>query len=88
MTESGPRDRLFDSEKRKAEFARIAALGIAGVKVDFWQSDKQNLIQLYYDMMRDAAAAHLLIDFHGCTLPRGLVPHVAEPGEHGGGVRR
>jgi hypothetical protein len=62
---------LFDPEKRKAEFARIAALGVAGVKVDFWQSDKQNLIQLYYDMMRDAAAAHLLIDFHGCTLPRG-----------------
>ncbi len=71
VMEWGPRDRLFDPEKRKAEFARIAALGVAGVKVDFWQSDKQNLIQLYYDMMRDAAAAHLLIDFHGCTLPRG-----------------
>jgi alpha-glucosidase len=71
VMEWGPRDRLFDPGKRKAEFARIAGLGVAGVKVDFWQSDKQNLIQLYYDMMRDAAAAHLLIDFHGCTVPRG-----------------
>jgi alpha-glucosidase len=71
VTEWGPRDRLFDPDTRRAEFARIAALGVKGVKVDFWQSDKQNLIQLYYDMMRDAAAAHLLIDFHGCTIPRG-----------------
>jgi hypothetical protein len=71
VMEWGPRDRVFDAGTRQAEFARIAALGVAGVKVDFWQSDKQNLVQLYYDMMRDAAAAHLLIDFHGCTVPRG-----------------
>ena len=38
---------LFDPEKRRAEFARIAALGVRGVKVDFWQSDKQNVIGLY-----------------------------------------
>jgi hypothetical protein len=71
VTEWGPRDRLFDAEKRRAEFARIAALGVKGVKVDFWQSDKQELIRLYVEMMRDAADAHLMIDFHGCTLPRG-----------------
>jgi hypothetical protein len=71
VTEWGPRDRLFDPEKRRAEFARIAALGVKGVKVDFWQSDKQQLIGLYYDMMKDAAAARLLIDFHGSTIPRG-----------------
>jgi alpha-glucosidase len=71
VTEWGPRDRLFDPEKRRAEFARIAALGVKGVKVDFWHSDKQNLIALYYDLMKDAAAAHLMIDFHGSTIPRG-----------------
>ncbi len=71
VTEWGPRDRLFDPEKRRAEFARIAALGVKGVKVDFWQSDKQNVIGLYHDMMRDAAGARLLIDFHGSTTPRG-----------------
>jgi alpha-glucosidase len=71
VTEWGPRDRLFDPAKRRAEFARIAALGVKGVKVDFWHSDKQNLIALYYDMMKDAAAAHLMVDFHGSTIPRG-----------------
>jgi alpha-glucosidase len=71
VTEWGPRDRLFEPGKRRAEFARIAALGVKGVKVDFWHSDKQNLIALYYDMMKDAAAAHLMIDFHGSTIPRG-----------------
>jgi alpha-glucosidase len=71
VTKWGPRDRLFDPEKRRAEFARIASLGVKGMKVDFWHSDKQSLIALYYDMMKDAAAAHLMIDFHGSTIPRG-----------------
>jgi alpha-glucosidase len=71
ITEWGPRDRLFDPEKRRAEFARIAALGVKGVKVDFWQSDKQNVIGAYYDTMKDAAAARLLIDVDGSTIPRG-----------------
>ena len=62
--------------------------GVKGVKVDFWHSDKQDRIQHYYDMLRDAAEVHLLIDFHGCTLPRGWSRDVPEPGEHGGGVRR
>lgn len=71
ITEWGPRDRMFDPGTRRAEFARIAALGVKGVKVDFFQSDKQNVIGLYYDAMKDAAAAHLLIDVDGSTIPRG-----------------
>ena len=71
VLEYEPRDKVFDPATRRAEFARIAALGVKGVKVDFWQSDKQSTIQLYYDMMKDAASAHLLIDVHGSTIPRG-----------------
>ena len=58
-------------EQRRAEFAKLRDWGVKGVKVDFWQSDKQDRIRQYRDLLRDAAEFHLLVDFHGCTLPRG-----------------
>ena len=71
VPDAGPRDRVNDPLVRDAEFARIAALGIKGIKVDFMQSDKQFVIALYHDILRDAARHHLLVDFHGATIPRG-----------------
>jgi len=44
---------------------------VKGVKVDFFQSDKQDRIRQYLDILADAAEERLLVDFHGCTLPRG-----------------
>jgi alpha-glucosidase len=41
------------------------------VKIDFFESDKQATIQLYLDILEDAAASKLMVDFHGSTLPRG-----------------
>ena len=70
-TEWGPRDRITEPTARRAEFSRLKALGISGVKVDFWHSDKQSVIALYHDMMADAAEAGLMIAFHGATTPRG-----------------
>ena len=66
-----PRDRVWDAEKRKAEFKKIHELGIKGIKVDFFQSDKAIVIQQYLDILEDAAANQLLVNFHGCTIPRG-----------------
>ncbi|HEX8378215.1 MAG TPA: glycoside hydrolase family 97 catalytic domain-containing protein [Pedobacter sp.] len=66
-----PRDIMSDPEKRKAEFKKLRAWGIKGIKVDFFQSDKQDVIQLYHGILKDAAAEHILVNFHGCTLPRG-----------------
>ena len=67
----GLRDFMHIPEKREAEFERIAKLGVKGVKVDFMQSDKQYIIQLYIDILRAAARHHLFVDFHGATTPRG-----------------
>jgi len=67
----GPRDLMTDSKIRRAEFKKIQGWGVKGVKIDFWQSDKQNIIQQYIDVLRDAAEFHILVNFHGCTLPRG-----------------
>ncbi len=62
---------LFNDDTREQEMARIAALGVKGIKVDFFATDKQIAIELYHKIMNDAAKHHLLVNFHGCTLPRG-----------------
>ncbi|HEX4850291.1 MAG TPA: glycoside hydrolase family 97 catalytic domain-containing protein, partial [Puia sp.] len=66
-----PRDIMNDPVKRKEEFHKLAAWGIKAVKVDFFQSDKQSIIQLYLDILRDAAKEKIMVIFHGCTIPRG-----------------
>ena len=66
-----PRDRMLARDVRRAEFAKLRDWGVRGVKVDFWHSDKQDRIRQYRDVLRDAADFHLLVNFHGCTLPRG-----------------
>jgi alpha-glucosidase len=66
-------------EERKKEFQKIQAWGVKGIKVDFFDSDKQQVIQRYYDILRDAADHKIMVNFHGSTLPRGwerTYPHV------------
>jgi hypothetical protein len=66
-----PRDIMSDPVKRKEEFKKLAAWGVKGVKVDFFQSDKQDIIKQYFDILKDAADNRIMVNFHGCTLPRG-----------------
>jgi len=66
-----PRDRMTDPATRRAEFQKIKALGIAGVKVDFFAGDAQSTIAYYHDILADAAKIGLAVNFHGATLPRG-----------------
>lgn len=66
-----PRNLMDDRMRRRAEFARLQRLGIRGVKIDFFQSDKQDRIAQYLEILEDAAEFHLLVNFHGCTIPRG-----------------
>jgi hypothetical protein len=70
-TDASPKNALLDRDARRKEFKRIHDIGIAGIKVDFWPGDGQSTIKYYYDMMQDAADYHLLINFHGATVPRG-----------------
>lgn len=77
--EEQPRDRMWDPERRKAEFQQLEDWGVRGVKVDFFQSDKPLIIQQYLYILEDAAEHHLLVNFHGCTIPRGwdrTYPHL------------
>ncbi len=65
------RDIINDSEKRKLEFARLREWGVKGIKVDFFQSDKPGMMKLYRDILEDGAANNIMVNFHGCTIPRG-----------------
>lgn len=49
----------------------MAAAGVVGVKVDFWCSDRQEAIAAQQALMRDAAARKMVVNLHGCTIPRG-----------------
>jgi hypothetical protein len=70
-TQYGPRNLLFDKNKRIEEFEKISKMGIKGIKVDFWGGDGQSMIQYYYDLLADAAKYKLMVNCHGATVPRG-----------------
>lgn len=66
-----PRDRMLTHENRVAEFTKLKKLGFAGVKVDFFESEKQDMIKYYLDILEDAAQFEMMVYFHGCMVPRG-----------------
>jgi hypothetical protein len=66
-----PRDKLLTHESRVQEFSRLQAMGIKGVKIDFFGGDGQPMIEYYHDILDDAAPFKLLMNFHGATTPRG-----------------
>lgn len=74
-----PKDRMLTHENRVAEFRTLKELGIVGVKVDFFESEKQNMINYYLDILEDAAQFQMMVYFHGCLVPRGwqrTYPHL------------
>lgn len=74
-----PRDRMLTHESRIKEFTRIKEMGVVGVKVDFFLSEKQEMVKYYLDILDDAAACEMMVYFHGCLVPRGWArtyPHL------------
>lgn len=62
---------FYDPKKRSDKLDEMAAAGVVGVKVDFWCSDRQEAIAAQQALMRDAAARKMVVNLHGCTIPRG-----------------
>jgi hypothetical protein len=74
-----PRDRMLTHENRIEEFSKLKKLGVVGVKVDFFLSEKQDMIRYYLDILDDAARYEIMVYFHGCLVPRGWArtyPHL------------
>ena len=66
-----PNDRLQTAEKRAKEFSWLNEIGVSGIKVDFFAGDQQDMMKYYIDILKDAAKYHLMVNFHGATIPRG-----------------
>ena len=66
-----PKNKLLTHESRMAEFRRLKEMGIMGVKIDFFAGDGQSVMAYYQEILKDAADAQLMVNFHGATLPRG-----------------
>ena len=67
----GPKFRLNKAEDREREFAWCEAIGVAGVKIDFFSGDNQMNMDYCLDLLESAARHHLLVNFHGAPIPRG-----------------
>jgi alpha-glucosidase len=70
---------LRTQEQRDEWLPRIASWGVKGIKVDFMDTDSQEIHQWYDRIAADTAANHLMINFHGASLPTGMQrtwPHI------------
>lgn len=68
-----------DEEQMREIFSNWAALGFAGVKIDFFENDSKDFMEKYETMLKVCAECRLMVNFHGCTKPSGLrrtYPHL------------
>jgi hypothetical protein len=63
---------LSTQAQRDKQLALWKSWGVAGLKIDFIQSDGQARMKWYDAMAADAAKNRLMVEFHGCTVPRGV----------------
>ena len=62
---------LRDVEEQRKKLALWKSWGVAGIKIDFMDSDAQDRIRFYDSIIQTAMANKLMINFHGATIPRG-----------------
>ena len=62
---------FYDGKKRAKKLDEMVAAGVRGVNVDFWCSDRQEAIAAMHELLQDASARHMIVNLHGCTIPRG-----------------
>ena len=65
--------------ERNTALPLVKSWGVAGVKVDFMDSDSQARFRWYDDIAAATAQQRLMLNFHGATIPRGAQrtwPHV------------
>lgn len=71
--------RLDTAEERDSVLPLVKSWGVRGVKLDFMESDTQARYQWYDTVLAKTADLHLMVNFHGSTIPHGLArtwPHI------------
>ncbi len=62
---------LRTPEEREAFFKKLHDLGVAGAKIDFFDHEHKEIIDLYQTLLQNAAKYHLMVNFHGSDKPTG-----------------
>ncbi|MCY1722277.1 glycoside hydrolase family 97 protein [Prolixibacteraceae bacterium Z1-6] len=66
---------MYNTDVDRYNFEEACALyekwGIAGIKIDFMDSDAQTMVNWYHRVVKTAAKYHLMVDFHGAYKPTG-----------------
>jgi alpha-glucosidase len=63
---------LDTPEERAQWLPTLERWGVKGVKIDFMNSEAQSMLQWYDAILPETAAHHLMVDFHGSTIPKGI----------------
>lgn len=62
---------LRETAKRQAFFKRCHNLGIGGLKIDFFDHEAKEVVDLYQAILRETAELKIMVDFHGANKPTG-----------------
>ncbi len=63
---------LTDPAEREKWLGTLASWGVKGVKIDFMDSESQDRMRWYDEALESTARHHLLVNFHGSTIPKGM----------------
>jgi alpha-glucosidase len=62
---------LRDPDVRRAFLNQCHDLGVAGVKLDFFDHEAKEMIDFYQVLLREAAEHQVMVNFHGSNKPTG-----------------
>jgi len=63
---------LQTADARTAFFELCRQNGVVGAKIDFFDHEAREVVDLYAAILREGARYHLMFDFHGANKPTGL----------------
>ncbi|MDX3749899.1 glycoside hydrolase family 97 catalytic domain-containing protein [Streptomyces sp. AK08-02] len=63
---------LTDPVEREKWLGTLESWGVKGVKIDFMDSESQDRMRWYDEVLEATARHHLLVNFHGSTIPKGI----------------
>jgi alpha-glucosidase len=64
-------NQLRTPEAREAFFKKLHELGVVGAKIDFFDHEHREIVDLYPALLEEAAKHHVLVNFHGANKPTG-----------------
>jgi alpha-glucosidase len=62
---------LHTPEAREEFFRKLQDLGVVGAKIDFFDHEHKEVIDLYQALLADAAKHRIMVNFHGSDKPTG-----------------